>query len=54
MRVIKIKPITEATGRCDDDENSLYEDLYCSKYDCSYMELMENGHVLKKQLSCAL
>ena len=41
MRVIKIKPITEATGRWDDDADSLCEDLYCSKYDCSYRELLE-------------
>lgn len=41
MRVIKIKPITDATGSWDEDENSLYEDLYCSKYDCSYKELFE-------------
>lgn len=41
MHVVKIKPITEATGIWEEDENSLYEDLYCSKYDCSYGELLE-------------
>lgn len=41
MKVIKIKPLEDAPGVWEDDEDSWYEDLYCSIYDEEYRVLEE-------------